>query len=227
MTADARPQPTVAVVDPHTLARTALPLVLPELTFVGSFRTPDELLAAAAPAEVVLLEIPRGALDHPPLLAWTEAVERLVRAGHRVCIHTFERSRVMLLGCLDAGATAIAHKSDPLDELRAAVLATATGQLLVTGSLSGLAELARDRTALPALTERQRLVLSARARGEKFDSIARRLFISRKVAEEHWAVVARKFAGFLRDHSAADLERLLGLEPAGLAEGSLPDLRAG
>jgi two-component system nitrate/nitrite response regulator NarL len=227
VTTDTRPQPPVAVVDPHTLARAALPLVLPELTFVGSFRTPDEMLMATPPAEVVLLEIARGALDRPPRLAWAGGVERLVQAGHRVCIHTFERSRAMLLGCLDAGATAIAHKSDPLDELRAAILATAAGEMLVTGSLSGLAELARNRTALPSLTERQRFVLSARARGEKFDSIARRLFISRKVAEEHWAVVARKFAGFLRDHSAADLERLLGLEPAGLAEGSLPDRRAG
>ena len=68
------------------------------------------------------------------------------------------------------------------------------------------------------LTERQRVILSARARGEKFDSIARRLFISRKVAEEHWAAVARKYASFLRDHSPADLERLLGLEPVDLTD---------
>jgi two-component system nitrate/nitrite response regulator NarL len=80
---------------------------------------------------------------------------------------------------------------------------------------------------MPSLTERQRTILSARARGEKFESLARRLFVSRKVAEEHWAVVARKFAGFLRDHSPADLERLLGLDPGDLVDRSPAELLAG
>ncbi len=218
---------TVAVVDPHTLARTALPLVLPEFTFTGAFETADGLLDAAPVAQVVLMEVHRRAVAHPPLLAWTGAVERMVAGGYRVCIHTFERSRVVLLGCLAAGATAIVHKSDSLDDLRAAIRAAAAGELLVTASLTGLAELAHGRQAMPALTERQRMVLSARARGEKFDSIARRLFISRKVAEEHWAVVARKFAGFLRDHSPADLERLLGLDPSDLVDRPPAELLTG
>lgn len=222
------PSLSVAVVDPYTVARAALPLLLPEFRFVGLHRTPDELLLAAPATDVVVLgDTVRGQADGPPLLAWTSAVEKLAAADYRVCIHTSERNRVVLLGCLAAGALAIVHKADPLGALRTAVRAAADGQMVISTFLAGLAELAQGKQAMPALTERQRMILSARARGEKFDSIARRLFISRKVAEEHWAVVARKFAGFLRDHSPADLERLLGLEPADLADRSPMDLVAG
>jgi DNA-binding CsgD family transcriptional regulator len=117
---------------------------------------------------------------------------------------------------------AIVHKSEPLEALATAIHAVAAGQIRITRSLVGLAELAERRDALPCLTDRQRTILSARARGEKFESIARRLFISKKVAEEHWAIVSRKFAGFLRDHSPADLERLLGLEPGDIGDWALP-----
>lgn len=75
-----------------------------------------------------------------------------------------------------------------------------------------------DDRLLPSLTQRQRQIRSARARGEKFESIGRRLFISKTVAEEHWSIIARKFAEFLHNHSPADLERLLGLEPGDLVE---------
>lgn len=218
---------TVAVVDPHTLARTALPIVLPDFTFTASFRTATDLLTAAPAADVVLLEIARGAGNHHPFLVWTRTVQALVAAGYGVCIHTAERCQAVLLGCLSAGATSIVHKSDSVDELRAAVRAAAAGRTTVTPFLAGLAELAERRQAMPALTDRQRTILSARARGEKFESIARRLFVSRKVAEEHWAVVARKFAGFLRDHSPADLERLLGLDPGDLVDRSPAELLAG
>lgn len=221
------PRLRIAVVDPQTVVRTAIPLVLPELAVRGSFRTVGELLDAGPATDAVLLELSPGAGNHPPLTAWTRAVGRLVGHGHRVCIHSAERSRMVLLGCLGAGATAIVHKTDSLAVLREAVRATAAGRRYVTDSLPGLAELALGGPKVPVLTERQRLVLSARARGEKFDSIARRLFISRKVAEEHWAVVAHKFAGFLREHSPADLERVLGLEPVDLGDRSPVEAIAG
>lgn len=207
---------TVAVIDPQTLTRAALPLVLPEFACAGAFATVDELLAARPVADVVILGVHRAGTDDAPSAAWARAVRSLTDVGYRVCLHTSERSTMVLLGCLTAGATAMAHTSDSLDELRAAVRGAAAGRLVVTTALAGLAHL--DRSAVPSLTERQQMVLCARARGEKFDSIARRLFISRKVAEEHWAAVARKYATFLRDHSPADLERLLGLEPVDLVE---------
>lgn len=220
------PTVTVAVIEPHTATRAALPLILTGFAWAGAHATVTEFLAARPTADVVLLAVHRDGAGDAPFPAWTQAVRLLVRGGYRVCLHTSEPGTVVLLGCLAAGATAIAHMTDSLDDLRAAVRAAAEGRRFVTESLAGFAELAPGGPTLPPLTERQQEILTARARGEKFESIARRLFISRKVAEEHWAAVARKYAAFLRDHSAADLERLLGLEPVDLTEAPA-DLLAG
>lgn len=46
----------------------------------------------------------------------------------------------------------------------------------------------------------------------------RRLFITEKTASGYMDQVKHKFAAYLREHSPADLERALGLEPAGLTD---------
>lgn len=206
--------PSVAVVDPHPVTRVALPLVLPELGWTGAAATAGELLAARPAADVVLLALHADGATAAPGPAWAGTVGTLVEAGYPVCVSTGERRASVLRGCLAAGALALAHPTDSLDVLRAALRSAAAGRRLVSATLAGPVDPGRLGPDRPSLTERQLDVLSARARGEKFESIARRLFISRKVAEEHWAAVARKYAPFLRDHSPADLERLLGLEPA-------------
>jgi two-component system nitrate/nitrite response regulator NarL len=133
-------------------------------------------------------------------------------AGYRVCLYSNERRRHLLLRCLQAGAQGVVHKAEPTETLADALFQVAAGAVVITTGLIGLAELAERREQLPTLTDRQRQVLSGRARGETFRSIARRLTISEKTAQEHWSVVTEKFAGYLRTHSAADLERLLGLD---------------
>ena len=107
-----------------------------------------------------------------------------------------------------------------LRELSSTRLASATAAVEHAFLRERISELAERRHLLPSLTQRQRQILSARARGEKFESIGRRLFITKKVAEEHWSIIAKKFAEFLHDHSPADLERLLGLEPGDLVDWS-------
>lgn len=206
--------PAVAVVDAHPVSRVALPLALPDLVWTGAAATAADLVAAAPPADVVVLALHADGAVAAPGPAWAGTVRSLVAAGYPVCLSTGERRPSVLRGCLAAGALALVHATDPLADLHAGIRAAAAGRRLVTATLAGLVDPGRPGPDRPALTERQREVLSARARGEKFESIARRLYISRKVAEEHWAAVARKYAPFLADHSPADLERLLGLEPA-------------
>jgi two-component system nitrate/nitrite response regulator NarL len=141
------------------------------------------------------------------------AVAAVAAAGYRVLIYTNERRRAVLVACLAAGASGVVHKAEPIAELREAITAVAHGEIVITPALVGLAELAERRGGLPTLSPRQRQVLSARARGEPFQSIADRLYISRKTTEEHMAIVTAKFADYLHDHSAADLERQLGFAP--------------
>lgn len=80
------------------------------------------------------------------------------------------------------------------------------------------------RGKLPNLTDKQVEVLAARARGEKWESIADRLHIVKKTAEGHLNAVATKMAWFLReahldlDASPGDIERVLGLAPGDLLD---------
>ena len=82
----------------------------------------------------------------------------------------------------------------------------------------GLAELLERRGGLPTLTERQRAVLRARSRGERWADIAHRLHITEGVAREHMAAVNAKFASYLIDASPADLEHHLGIGPGDLLD---------
>lgn len=97
----------------------------------------------------------------------------------------------------------IVHKAEPMSALSAA------REIGITQALVGLAELAERRAALPKLSDPQGQLLSGRARGESFQSIA---FITRRAAKEHMSIVTAKFATYLQTHSAAGLERLLGFD---------------
>ena len=220
-------RPTVILVDAETITRRGLPLLLRGVNFVGVFDCTEQLVEEHPPAEVVVVDVLLGGAGGRQVRQRSEAVRSLAKAGYRVCVYTAERGRHVLVGCLSAGASAIVHKSEPLGALEHAIREVAADHVTITQSLIGLAELAEHRLALPSLTDRQRHILSARARGEKFESIGRRLYISKKVAEEHWSVVAHKFADFLQDHSPADLERLLGLEPGDLMDGAITSDRLG
>ncbi|MGW4695062.1 LuxR C-terminal-related transcriptional regulator [Kitasatospora cineracea] len=202
----------MAVVDDDTVIREGLPYLLRELRVVLAVSSVEELLMVRPAADVVLLGLVLTGTGRTEVRQGAAAVE----AGHRVLIYTNERRREVLVGCMAAGARGVVHKAEPLPALAGAVAEVAADRVVITQALVGLAELAERRCGLMSLTVRQREVLSARARGEAFRSIAERLFISKKTAEEHMSVVTAKFADFLRDHSPADLERELGLGPGDL-----------
>ncbi|MFC1418431.1 DNA-binding response regulator [Streptacidiphilus cavernicola] len=203
----------VAAVDDDTVIRRGLPLLLRNVDVVGGYPSIDGLLQDAPQVEVVLLDLVLRGTGGPGPVQGAAAIRAVARAGYRILIYTNERRPAVLVTCLAAGAHGIVHKAEPVDALEAAIAAVADGEVVITQALVGLAELAERRGELPTLTERQRQVLAARSRGERFQSIADRFYITRKTAEEHMAVVNGKFADFLRDHSPADLERLLGIAP--------------
>lgn len=208
----------MAAVDDDTVIRHGLPLLLPEVDIVGCYEDADSLLAVRPAVDVVLLDLVLRGTGRLNVRQGAAAVEAVSGAGYCVLIYTNEYRREVLVGCLAAGAHGIVHKAEPLEELMAAVTKVNAGELVITQALVGLAELADRRGSLPSLSVRQRQILSARARGESFRSIAERLFITKKTAEEHMALVTAKFADFLRDHSPADLERHLGLGAGDLLE---------
>jgi DNA-binding NarL/FixJ family response regulator len=208
----------IAVIDDDTVIRDGLPLLLPQLDFVAAFHHVDALLAAKPAADVVLIDLKLAGTGRAPSLQGPHAVHAVVLAGYRALVYTNEVRRTVLVNCLSAGAQGIVHKAEPLAALADSVAIVAEGRIVITRELTGLAELAERRRQLPGLAPREREVLAGRARGESFPSIGKRLHISPQTATGYMDGVKAKFAAYLRDHSPADLERYLGLEPADLID---------
>ncbi len=219
----------IGVVDDEPVYRDSLPLLVPELNVVVAARTVDEFLAlaprvlavqpSADTLDAVLVDLDlSGNSGRPDPVHGRRAVAAVAAAGYRVLIYTGQRRPLVLAGCLGAGARGIVHKSERPARLVDAVDAIAAGRMVLTTAVTGLAEAVSRTGVLPDLTDRQREVLRARARGEPYTSIAKRLYIDRKTVEEHMSLVARKFSDYLRDHSPADLERELGIGSGDLME---------
>ena len=223
-------KPRVSVVDDAALTRLVFQSGFPKLEVVGAYASVDELLTARPVADLVVLDLllstslqERGVLQGPP------AIRALIRQGYRVCLYTDERRPLVLAHCLAAGASGFARKCDDLALTEASFVRVARGETVITRSLVGLAEVLSRRGRLPELTGRQKEVLAARARGEKWESIARRLDISVATATDHLDNVMMKMVLFLQhlgvdpSTSPADVERALGLTPGDLMD---PDLRS-
>jgi DNA-binding NarL/FixJ family response regulator len=218
-------KPRVALVDDGSQTRSTFHLAYPNLDVVATYASVDHLLAATPPLDLVVLDLmlsttlqDQGVLQGPP------AIEAVVARGYRVCLYTDERRPLVLAHCLAAGASGVARKSDSLADNEAAFLRAARGQVVISRGLVGLAEILSRRGRLPTLTARQLEVLSARARGEAWDSIARRLNISPKTASDRLEAVMAKMVWFLHDVGLdpgappADIERVLGLAPGDLMD---------
>lgn len=210
-------RPRVVCIDDDTPIREAVRHLLPGVDVVAVHPRVETFLADPVPADVVLLDLLLLATGERGLQG-AHAVAAVAATGTKVLIYTNERRREVLAGCFAAGAHGIAHKSDTMSATEEAVQAVAAGRLVLTTSLAGLAELLSRRGALKPLSPRKVEVLRGRARGESYRSIGARLFIAPATAEEYMSEVSRTFAGFLSEHSAADLERHLGIGPGDLLD---------
>ena len=214
--------PRVVIVDDASQTRETFQVAYPGLDVVGSFSSVTALLAQKPPAEVVVLDLMLSTSLDERILQGPRAVKELSTQGYRVCVYTDERRPLVLARCFSAGACGLVRKSDRLSDNQAAFIRVAAGQIVVPRSMVGLAEILSRRKALPSLTPRQTEVLAARARGEAWDALSRRLGISSKTAQDHLEAVMSKMVLFLRETglnpsaSPADIERTLGLAPGDL-----------
>lgn len=217
------PEPRVSAVcvDDDTLIREGVARLLVGLNVVATFARVEALLEARPDVDVVLLDlsIPAAVTASPAnILQGVRGVAAVAQAGYRVLIYTNERRREVLAGCLAAGANGVVHKSEPLPAVVEAARQVAAGQVVITTALTGLAEAIARRGTMTPLSPRQGEVLRARARGESFKHIGARLHIAPKTAEEYMSEVTKRFAQYLRHHSAADLEHHLGVGPGDLLD---------
>lgn len=211
----------IVSVDDDTFIREAAGHLLEDVEVVGQYPRVEHLLQAKPSADVVLLDLHLRGPDEDPRATrhGLAGVRAAVEAGYQTLIYTNERRREVLAVCLVAGAAGVVNKTAPTATLRKALDAVASGGSVVPTSLVGLVEAFSADGSLGQLPPRQTEVLRARARGEQFKSIARRLEIDERTVEHHMYEVTRRFRDYLRSHSVADLEHRLGL-----GKGDLLDL---
>ena len=205
----------VAVIDDDTLVREGVALRLPEIDVVREAATvADFLTEAPAPetVEVVLLDL-RLTLVTRPGVQGRNAVVTLAKLGYRVLIYSNDERPIVLAGCLAAGARGFVHKREPAAELLEALAVVARGGSRISTEIAGVAEHLAHRGHLPRLTARQVQVLQGRARGESYKQLGRRLGLTARTVEDYMSQVTDKFSDYFAHHSAADLERDLGLGP--------------
>jgi DNA-binding NarL/FixJ family response regulator len=191
---------TVLLVDDQELIRAGFSMILevePDIQVIGEARDGDEAVrqVAALEPDIVLMDVQMPGTDG---IAATEVVAR-DHPGSRVLILTTFDDDDYLFAALKAGASGFLLKNCPPDDLVQAIRLAAEGhallapevtQRVIERSTSGHDH--REDPRLDELTERERDVLEAMARGLSNAEIAADLFVSGATVKSHVSRILTK-----------------------------------
>lgn len=203
----------VLLVDDHALLRAGLQTLIDatgDLRVVGTASDGSEALAqvAASAPHVVLMDLSM------PLMDGVEATRRITAAHPevQVLVLTSFSDGERVTAALDAGAAGYLLKDAAPDDVVAAVRAVAGGQSPLDPRVAR-AFLSARRGAVPgpALTEREREVLTLVGLGLANKQIARRLDIREGTVKAHLTSVFQRIG--VRDRTSAALWARTHLEP--------------
>ncbi|ONI72874.1 DNA-binding response regulator [Actinosynnema sp. ALI-1.44] len=200
----------VVLVDDQELMRVGFRMVLgaqPDMEIVGEAGDGDAAvkLAARLRPDVVLMDV------RMPVLDGVEATKLITEAGTaKVLVMTTFDLDEYALAALRNGASGFMLKDTPPDHLVAALRSVASGDAVVSPSvtrrlldrfLGASGGQLRDASVLDALTDREREVLVLMAQGLSNTEIARKLFLSEATVKTHVGRVLAKLE--LRDRVQA------------------------
>lgn len=208
----------VSLVDDATALRAAAAVLMPEEDVVSTHGSVEELLAESPSCDVVVLDLHLVNRSQPEVRQGVAAVAAVVAAGYRVCVYTQEERRFVLASCLAAGARGVVSKSAPLAQARAGFRSVARGDLVAPTAVVGVVEVLSKRGHLSLLSDRQRAVVSGRARGLTYAELGRTLFVSATTLRGYWQEISGLVAEHLGEVSAADMEHAFGLRPGDLLD---------
>ncbi|SNQ51793.1 Two component transcriptional regulator, LuxR family [Frankia canadensis] len=228
-----RPAPIrVLLVDDQELIRAGIALVLRAeegIEIVGECADGDQVVDAvrALRPDIVLLDVRMARMDG------IEAMHELARRGSPppvLVLTTFTEDEVVW-GAMAAGAGGFILKDRPADDIvRAIRLVAAGGSWIDPAASERLLTAVRRapsadpgvRRRLARLSDRERQVLRAIARGAINREIAADLHVSERTVKAHVSSIFGKLE--VRDRAAAIVLALdAGIEPPGVAPADAPD----
>lgn len=175
----------VAAVDNHPVVLAGVKAALESsdsrVRLVAVACSVDELLEGpGSDADVVLLDL---WMDRPEGVEPADDVRRLLKHGAAVIIFTSDHRPVPVRAAVEAGASGLVLKVDPVETLVQAVEDVAAGDLACSGPLAHA--LLTDPELAGHLTERQVELMQLVADGLTYRAIARRASVTESTVREH------------------------------------------
>lgn len=196
-----RPKTTLLLVDDHALMRMGLKALIdaqPDLKVVGEAEDGEAAVRAAAALrpDVVVMDLAMPGMDG------VDATRRILadRPEARIVILTAFADSADVGRAIACGARGAQMKGGPAEDLLAAVRTVRDGGTAVD---PGIARMLAETPKPIELTERQKEILSAVARGFTTPDIARLLGISQSAIKQHLAHVCEKLGASNRSEAAA------------------------
>ncbi|MFE4653210.1 response regulator [Streptomyces sp. NPDC056707] len=178
------PAVRILLCDDHAVVRAGLLALLgsePDIEVVGEAASGEEavVLAARLNPDVVLMDLQLGeGIDG------VEATRRIAVTGVHVLVLTTYDTDADITRAIEAGATGYLLKAERPEELFAAIRSAAQGRTTLSPPVASRV-MARMRSPLPTLTDRERDILGQLSQGLGNRDIARALFISEATVKTH------------------------------------------
>ncbi|MET7631357.1 response regulator transcription factor [Streptomyces sp. NPDC005078] len=178
------PAVRILLCDDHAVVRAGLLALLgsePDIEVVGEAGSGEEavVLAARLTPDVVLMDLQLGeGIDG------VEAARRIAVTGVHVLVLTTYDTDADITRAIEAGATGYLLKAERPEELFAAIRSAAQGRTTLSPPVASRV-MARMRSPLPTLTDRERDILGQLSQGLGNRDIARALFISEATVKTH------------------------------------------
>ncbi|MET7526395.1 response regulator transcription factor [Streptomyces sp900116325] len=178
------PAVRILLCDDHAVVRAGLLALLgsePDIEVVGEAGSGEEavVLATRLTPDVVLMDLQLGeGIDG------VEATRRIAVTGVHVLVLTTYDTDADITRAIEAGATGYLLKAERPEELFAAIRSAAQGRTTLSPPVASRV-MARMRSPLPTLTDRERDILGQLSQGLGNRDIARALFISEATVKTH------------------------------------------